>query len=254
MAVSLSRVALVQPACLLGRRPRALAIGCKSALSHGEHGDLWHGRDGKSTSMSLFDTPRFPIMGKRVLELSAKNARRAARPTIAQTKEEHLLMRNMLIKLAAGAVGGAVATLLMQKTVPLARKLPEKLQPQMPSQDPGHFIVQQGEKIVGPLSQKMHSAAAHVLPWAYGISWPLGLAALSGLLGLRSTGKTIAAGAALGAIVWLVGYEGWLPALDLAPPAHRVPLAKNASGLLSHVAYGALASVPLAIAAPRVSA
>jgi uncharacterized membrane protein YagU involved in acid resistance len=163
-------------------------------------------------------------------------------------------MRNMLIKLAAGAVGGAVATMLMQKSMPLAKKLPERLQPAMPKRDPGHFMVEQAEKIVGPLPPKVHSGAAHGLHLAYGITWPMGLAALSGALGLRSIGKTIAAGAALGAIVWLISYEGWLPAVGLAPPAHRLPLVKNASGLVSHVAYGVLASVPLAIAARRIEA
>ena len=138
--------------------------------------------------------------------------------------------------------------------MPLADKLPEKLKPAMPSQDPGHFMVRQGERIVGPLSPKVHSVAVHGLQWAYGMSWPIGLAALSGILGLRSAGKTVAAGALLGAIVWLIGYEGWLPAVGLVPRAHRVPLAKNASGLASHVAYGALAALPLAIATPRLEA
>lgn len=163
-------------------------------------------------------------------------------------------MRNMLLKLAAGAVGGAVVTLVMQKSMPLSRKLPERLQPQMPRQDPGHFMVEQAEKIVGRLSPKVHSGAAHGLHVAYGSAWPIALAALSGVLGLRSIGKTLAAGAALGAVVWLVGYEGWLPAVGLAPPAHRVPLTKNASGLVSHVAYGALASLPLALATRRIEA
>jgi hypothetical protein len=172
----------------------------------------------------------------------------------AKTKEEHPLMRNMLIRLAAGAVGGAVATLLMQKSMPLAGKLPEKIRPHMPNRDPGDFMVSQGEKVIGTLSPKLHSGVAHGLHWAYGISWPLGLAALSELLGLRSPGKTVAAGAILGALVWLVGYEGWLPAVGLTEPAHRVPLAKNGSGLASHVAYGAVASLPLAFVAPRFEA
>jgi hypothetical protein len=163
-------------------------------------------------------------------------------------------MRNMMLKLAAGAVGGAVATYLMTKAMPLAKKLPARFHPQMPSRDPGHFIVTQGEKLVGALSPKMHSGAAQGLHWAYGMSWPLGLAALSGVLGLRSVGKTVAAGAILGAIVWAVGYAGWLPATGLTPPVHRVPLGKSASGLVSHVAYGALASLPLAIAAQRIEA
>jgi len=163
-------------------------------------------------------------------------------------------MRNTLIKLAAGAVGGAVGTLLMLKSMPLYGKLPKKLQPPRPRQDPGHFLVQQGERIAGPLPKKMHSRAVHGLRWAYGLSWPIGLAALSGVLGLRAPGKTVAAGALLGAIVWLAGYEGWMPALGLAPPAHRVPLAKNVASFGSHVAYGAVAALPLAFAPRRLEA
>lgn len=161
-------------------------------------------------------------------------------------------MRNMLVKLAAGALGGAVGTLLMLKSMPLAGKLPEKLKPPMPEKDPGDLLVEKGERIVGPLSPKMHTAAVQGLRWSYGLVWPLGLAALADLLGLDSAKKTIAAGAALGVLVWLVGYEGWLPALGVVPPAHRVPLGKNASSFASHVAYGTIAALPLAVAAPRL--
>ena len=158
------------------------------------------------------------------------------------------------MKLAAGLVGGVVGTLLMTRLMPLAKKLPERLQPPMPRRDPGHTMVARGEKIVGPLSPKMHTRAAQGLQWAYGMTWPLGLAALSGALGLRSPGRTLAAGALIGAAVWLIGYEGWLPAIGLIEPAHRVPLAKNASGLVSHVAYGTVAALPLALATRRFEA
>jgi hypothetical protein len=163
-------------------------------------------------------------------------------------------MRNMMLKIAAGAVGGAVATYLLTKSMALSKKLPARLQPPMPSRDPGDFMVAQGERLIGPLSPKMHSEAAHILQWAYGVSWPIGLAALSGKLGIRSMGKTVAAGALLGALVWAIGYAGWLPASGLMPQVHRVPLGKNASALASHVAYGALASLPLALTAPRLQA
>src|SRR5579884_2861236 len=135
-------------------------------------------------------------------------------------------MRKTMLKLAAGAVGSLVATWLMQKSMPLSKKLPEKLQPPMPNQDPGEFMVDQGEKIVGPVSPKLHSTAAHGLHWAYGLVWPVGLAALADALDLDSTKKTIAAGAILGALVWAVGYVGWLPATGLTPPVHRIPAAK----------------------------
>jgi hypothetical protein len=163
-------------------------------------------------------------------------------------------MRNMLIRLAAGAVGGAAATLLIGKGMALSSKLPERFRPPSPSRHPCELIVEQGEKLTGPLSKKMHSRAVQGMHWAYGLSWPLGLAALSDAIGLRSPGKRVAAGAILGALVWLIGYEGWLPAAGLVAPAHRVGLAKNATNLASHVAYGAVASLPLAFAAPRFEA
>jgi hypothetical protein len=170
---------------------------------------------------------------------------------LPDTKEEHPLMRNMLIRLAAGAVGGVAATLFITRGTKLAAKLPAKLQPLAPKRDPGDYIVSQGERIVRPLSPKMHSRAVKGMPWLYGLSWPLGLAALSGVLRLRTPGRRIAAGAALGALVWLIGFEGWIPLAGLLPPAHRTPLAKNATNLASHVAYGTIASLPLAFAAPR---
>jgi hypothetical protein len=168
------------------------------------------------------------------------------------TKEEQPPMRNMLIRLAAGAVGGAAATLLVNRGMKMSGKLPMKMRPLSPRRDPGDFMVSQAEKVVGPLSQKMHRRAVQGMPWLYGLSWPLGLAALSGVLGLRSPGRRVVAGVALGALVWLIGYEGWLPATGLLPPAHRTPLAQNATNLASHVAYGAVASLPLALIASRL--
>ncbi len=163
-------------------------------------------------------------------------------------------MRNLLIKLAAGAVGGIAATYLLGRSMPLAKRLPERLRPHVPHKDPAEFLVKQGERLIGTLSPKMHSQAAQGMHLAYGMSWPLGLAALSGVLGLRSAPRIIAAGALLGGLVWVIGYEGWLPALGLATPAHRVSLGKNAAGLASHVAYGAVAALPLAVAGLRLEA
>jgi hypothetical protein len=168
--------------------------------------------------------------------------------------EVQTLMRDTLIRMAAAAVGGAVATYVMQKAMGLSHKMPESMRPPMPSQDPGHFMVRQAEKLVGPLSPKMHKGAAHGLHWAYGLAGPLVLGALSGLLPRDRAGKLIAAGALMGAINWAAGYAGWLPATGLTPPVHRVPLAKSVSGLASHVAYGAIAALPLALVAPRLEA
>ncbi len=162
-------------------------------------------------------------------------------------------MRKTMLKIGAGAVGGVIGSWMIGKALALSQKLPPRFQPQQPTRHPGELIVEQGEKLIGRLRPKLHSGAVQGMHWAYGLIWPVGLAALSDALGLDSPGKTLAAGAILGAIVWAVGYAGWLPATGIAPPVHRVPLGKSATGLAAHLAYGAIASVPLAIARPRLA-
>ena len=79
--------ALVQSACLLGRRPRAAVGVRKSAPEQAAAGNPRHRGHGKTTSMSRFDTPAFPKMGKKVPCGTAKNARTRVRPILA-VKEE----------------------------------------------------------------------------------------------------------------------------------------------------------------------
>ncbi|MDB4966461.1 MAG: hypothetical protein JWN44_2150 [Myxococcales bacterium] len=163
-------------------------------------------------------------------------------------------MRDKLIRMAAAAVGGVVATYVMRRAMGMSGKMPAQMRPPAPTQDPGHFMVKQAEKLVGRFSPKMHSGAAKSLHWVYGLTGPLVLGALATTLDLRSVRKTLLAGAVMGAINWAAGFAGWLPATGLTPPPHRVPLGKSASGLATHVAYGALASLPLALVAPRFTA
>jgi hypothetical protein len=157
-------------------------------------------------------------------------------------------MARTWVKLVAGLAGGALATWAMRRSLPLAGRLPERLRPPTPRQDPGERMVRVGERLLGhALPRKVHTAAVQGLPWAYGISWPLALAAVSGALGLRTPGRTLAAGAALGAVVWAAGYAGWLPALGLLPPLGEVDPRRSATSLASHAAWGALAALPLAL-------
>jgi uncharacterized membrane protein YagU involved in acid resistance len=76
--------------------------------------------------------------------------------------------------------------------------------------------------------------------------WPLGFSALARRLRLHSPGRVLAAGAALGVVVWGIGALGWLPATGLTPPIHRQKAAATVSNLLGHIAYGTVAAVPLA--------
>ena len=46
-------------------------------------------------------------------------------------------------------------------------------------------------------------------------------------------------GTAYGALVYIMGYEGWLPMLDILPPAHRDDPRRVATMVASHLLYGA---------------
>jgi hypothetical protein len=157
------------------------------------------------------------------------------------------MRRQSLWELAAGLAGGFLGTALMQATMKRANKVPPSLRPPMPSEDPGEYMVSLGERLVHrPLPGRAHRAIAGNLGWAYGVFWPLGLAALARRLRLRSPGRALAAGAALGVLVWGVGALGWLPAAGLTPPIHRQKVGATISNLLGHVAYGTVAAIPLA--------
>jgi hypothetical protein len=161
-------------------------------------------------------------------------------------------MRDLLVRMGAGTVGGLAATWLMQRSMPLAGRLPARLRPPVPARDPGDYMMALAEKRVGRLSKKMHNRGVQGLHWGYGLAGPLLLAGLARALRLRSPGRAMGAGAAMGALVWAAGYVGWLPATGLTPPVHRVHAARSASSLLSHVAYGAVAALPLALASARM--
>ena len=45
-------------------------------------------------------------------------------------------------------------------------------------------------------------------------------------------------GTVFGAVVWLAGYEGWLPAMDILPPAHKDRPGRAANVFIAHLVYG----------------
>lgn len=45
-------------------------------------------------------------------------------------------------------------------------------------------------------------------------------------------------GTVFGAMVWLAGYEGWLPAIGILPPAHKDRPGRAASVYVAHLVYG----------------
>ncbi|MDQ0147756.1 DUF6789 family protein [Pseudarthrobacter niigatensis] len=56
----------------------------------------------------------------------------------------------------------------------------------------------------------------------------------------RRKQSTPGAGLAYGALVWVAGYEGWLPAMGILPPAHRDKTGRAVTMLAAHLLYGAV--------------
>lgn len=150
---------------------------------------------------------------------------------------------------ASGVLGGAMGTLFMvQGMKQVDRHLPERLRPTPVRHDPADLVVRRVEALRGrPLRRRTHERLAGSLHWAYGMGW-------GGLLGLtlarrriRSARGTLLAGAALGTLVWAVGYAACLPALRLTPPLHRQGGRHAAASLISHVAFGIVSAVPVLV-------
>ena len=149
---------------------------------------------------------------------------------------------------AEGALGGAIGTLLIKQGMSLARRMPASLEPPAVRRDPGDFVVSQMEELRGrPLPGPTHERLAGGLHWAYGVAWGglLGIA-VSGLH-VRTARQTLLAGAGMGALVWAVGYVGWLPGAGLMEPIQRQGAGRVATSLVTHVLYGVAASVPIVI-------
>jgi GNAT superfamily N-acetyltransferase len=147
---------------------------------------------------------------------------------------------------AEGVLGGVLGTLLIRQTMALGKRMPPELTPPVPSRDPADLMVSRVESIAGRrFSSRVHEGLAKGLQWAYGIGW-------GGLLGIAVSGlhvrrprHTLLAGAGMGALVWAVGYLGWLPRAGVLPPLRRQGVGHVATSLLTHVAYGVAAAVPI---------
>ncbi|WP_209323696.1 hypothetical protein [Brevibacterium renqingii] len=89
------------------------------------------------------------------------------------------------------------------------------------------------EKILPDLSDSSVNFTASLAHVAYGTSAGV---AYSTLVPLRWQNR--ATGVAFGAAIWALGYEGWLPALGILPPAHRDRPGRAVAVLAAHLVYG----------------
>lgn len=134
---------------------------------------------------------------------------------------------------AAGVAGTAAMTALM---VPgIGRALPLRARPAVfvPRQVVGWAERRSaGRSVLTPGQRSLAAGAAHL---AYGAS----TGAIYGLLRARTRRiPAPVAGGLWGALVWAVGYEGWLPALGIRPATTDQRPSKRPIQIANHLLYG----------------
>jgi len=143
-------------------------------------------------------------------------------------------LKTLLGSAAAGAAGGLVATLAMSVAMLLARRsgLSGPLPPERIAQD----------AIAEATGRPAHEDEEHAVAAAAHVGFGILAGSLYGLLVSRLRRAPIGVVAISGAIfatgVWLVSYQGWVPALHIMPPASRDHPGRVATMLVSHWVYG----------------
>lgn len=92
------------------------------------------------------------------------------------------------------------------------------------------------------LSKSAFEASWTILHFGYGATW--GVAYALAQEKVLNIGRPGLAGPVFGALLWVLGYCGWLPVLGLYPPPTRLPNRKVAAELVAtHVIYGTATAV-----------
>lgn len=93
------------------------------------------------------------------------------------------------------------------------------------------------EKIVRTLFPELPTSGKEALALASHFGYGMGGGMLYAVL-VPSKLQGPGTGTAFGALVWLAGYEGWLPAFGILPPPHKDRAGRAASVYLAHLVYG----------------
>lgn len=138
--------------------------------------------------------------------------------------------------LLAGAVGGLVGTAVMTGAqLALQRVLPGG-QAGGGGPNPTEEVADAVARAVHrrPLGPRARAAGGNVVHFAFGTT----MGAVYGLAAELLPAVTRGGGLGFGTALMIAADEVALPALRLAPPPHRAPLAAHAMGLGAHLVYG----------------
>jgi hypothetical protein len=129
-------------------------------------------------------------------------------------------------RLAAGAAAGVVATTAMSAVLGALHRAGTI------DRQPPQLIV---DTVLPHLPEDKNRVLAAVAHFGYGTS---AAAAYAAAVPVAARGAT--SGALYGLLVWLCGYEGWLPLLRVMPPAHRDDPNRVGTMVAAHVVFGSV--------------
>ncbi len=138
-------------------------------------------------------------------------------------------MRHSILRVARGAGAGLVATIPMSAVMLAAQRLGpvDELDPEI--------ITETGLDAAGveasESTQNLLSTLAH-------LGFGAGVGAVYGLLSPRVRRAPLLTGPIYGLAVCGASYQGWIPALGVAPPLSRRGPARRWMQILSHLVYG----------------
>jgi hypothetical protein len=133
----------------------------------------------------------------------------------------------------AGAAEGTAATLAMSGFMYAAQRAG-----QLGEMPPRRIASAMAGRLLG---RGRSSRRKDALGAAAHLAFGAGVGALFHAGVLRASGMGAArplAGAAYAAVVWLVSYAGWIPALGILPPPHRDRPGRPRAMLAAHLVYG----------------
>jgi hypothetical protein len=154
-------------------------------------------------------------------------------------------MGKVLEEALAGAAGGALGTVLLDRITRLGQRLPEPLQPPELEEDPGEHMTWRAEmKVMHPLPPRAHVWVGRGLHWAYGMVWPTLVVLAIRDVRMRRPSVSLGVGAVLGGAVWALGYLGWLPRTHLLEARMKRRVGRQFTSLASHMLYGVTSMLP----------
>jgi hypothetical protein len=135
------------------------------------------------------------------------------------------LMSTRLGNALHGVRAGLIATTAMSVALGLAHQVGTI------DRQPAQLIV---DALVPQQPEQRKNMLASVAHFGYGVS-----AAVAYAVAVPRAGWGLLSGTAYGALVWLGGYEGWLPAMGILPPAHRDGRNRVGTMVAAHLVFGA---------------